>query len=373
MQSICFVAPHAWPVLSRDPDIKVVGGAEVQQCILARLFARRGHRVSMICLDYGQPQRTEVDGVSVHRIFRMDAGMPVLRFLHPRLTSMWRALGAADADIYYYRSSAMWVGVVAEFCRRNGRRSIYAGASDMDFAPDAGGQIPLARDRWLYRQGLAAVDRIVAQNEEQVRTCLANHGRHAEIIPSCYEPPRVRTEDKSDLALWVGRIHPNKRPEMLLELAKRLPQRRFVMVGGAGQGVGDYEERIRAQAAGLPNVELTGFLPLAQVEPWFDRARVLVNTSLFEGMPNTFLQAWARDIPTVGTVDVGAGVHHVAMDVASLAAQVERLADAATGGRYREYFERNHSPQEVVARYARVFDQLSGGKVGRAAEGRKAA
>jgi glycosyltransferase involved in cell wall biosynthesis len=292
MQSICFVAPHAWPVLSRDPDIKVVGGAEVQQCILARIFARRGYRVSMICLDHGQPEKSVIDGVTVYRIFAMDDGLPVLRFAHPRLTSMWRALGEADADIYYYRSSAMWVGVVAEFCRRHGRRSIYAGASDMDFAPGAGGQIPLARDRWLYRKGLEAVDAIVAQNEEQVRSCLANHGRRALIIPSCYELPfSTRKEEKPEAILWVGRLHPTKRPEMLLELARRLPHRRFVLVGGAGLGVGDYEERVRAQAAGLPNVELTGFLPLAQVEPWFDRARVLVNTSHFEGMPNTFLQA----------------------------------------------------------------------------------
>jgi glycosyltransferase involved in cell wall biosynthesis len=146
---------------------------------------------------------------------------------------------------------------------------------------------------------------------------------------------------------------------MLLELAKRLPQRRFVMVGGAGQGVGDYEERIRAAAASLPNVHLTGFLPLAQVEPWFDRARVLVNTSRFEGMPNTFLQAWARDVPTVGTVDVGAPVHQVAMDIDSLVLQVERLSSEATGGRYREYFEKNHSCAEVMRRYGRLFDELT--------------
>jgi hypothetical protein len=130
---ICFVAPYAWPVLSRDPAIQVVGGAEVQQSILARLFADAGYRVSMITLDYGQPSPTLVDGVAVHKAFRERAGIRVLRFLHPRLTTMWRVLRQVDADIYYQRSSAMWTGVVAEFCRRHGKRAIYAGASDRDF------------------------------------------------------------------------------------------------------------------------------------------------------------------------------------------------------------------------------------------------
>ena len=60
----------------------------------------------------------------------------------------------------------MLTGVIAEFCRRHGKRSIYAGASDTDFVP--GQQLdPLARDRWLYRRGLRRVDRVVAQNQAQ--------------------------------------------------------------------------------------------------------------------------------------------------------------------------------------------------------------
>ena len=132
------------------------------------------------------------------------------------------------------------------------------------------------------------------------------------------------------------------------------------MVGGPAQGEGmhAYYEGVRAQAARLSNVEFTGFLPLGEVEPWFDRARVFVNTSVFEGMPNTFLQAWARDVPTVGTVDVGAPVHQVAMDVESLARETERLMGEAPGGRYRKFFEENHSCREVMRRYSRLFDEL---------------
>ena len=306
---VCFVAPQAWPVLSRDPRIEVVGGAEVQQAILARLFAANGYRVSMIALDYGQPSVASVDGVTAYKAFAPRAGAPLLRFLHPRMTSMWRALRNADADIYYCRSASIWLWLVTAFCRRRGRRSIYAGASDKDFVPDIGGQMRYARDRWLYRRGLAAVDRIVAQNETQRASCRAIHGREAVVIPSCYQPPENKDSSKiADRVLWVGMLHENKRPELFLELAARLPQRRFVMIGGPREGSRAFFERIRARAEALPNLELTGFLPLAQVEPWFDRARVLVNTSTYEGMPNTFLQAWARGVPTVATVDVDAPV-----------------------------------------------------------------
>jgi glycosyltransferase involved in cell wall biosynthesis len=355
---VCFVAPHAWPVFSRDPHIQVVGGAEVQQSILARLFAAQGYPVSMVCLDYGQPDRSRIDGVTVHKAFPPHAGVPVLRFLHPRLTSMWRALRAVDAQIYYCRSSSMWLWLVTEFCRRHGKRSVYAGASDKDFSPDLGGQLRYARDRWLFRRGLAAVDRIVVQNEAQRASCRTTYGREAIVIRSCYELPQTQPALR-DRVLWVGMLHENKRPELFLQLAERLPHRRFVVIGGPRQGAQAFFERIRSRASRLPNVELTGFLPLAQVEPWFDRARVLVNTSLYEGMPNTFLQAWARGVPTVATVDVGAPVHRVAAGVEELAREVEAAFDnAALGARCREYFARNHSPAEVLERYARLFDEL---------------
>jgi len=358
---LCFVAPHAWPVLSRDPRIEVVGGAEVQQAILARLFAANGYRVSMISLDYGQPDRSLVDGVTVHKAFAPDAGAPLLRFLHPRMTSMWRALRSVDADVYYVRSASMWLWLVTEFCRRHGKRSLYAGASDKDFVPDIGGQVRYARDRWLYRRGMAVVDGIVAQNEFQRASCLATYGREAVVIPSCYEVPEKTQSAARDRILWVGMLHENKRPELFLDLARRLPQRRFVLIGGPRSGAQAFYERIRGEAAKLPNVEFKGFLPLAQVEPWFDRARVLVNTSTYEGMPNTFLQAWARGVPAVATVEAGVAIAF--RETADGAAEIERLcADdfhwRAKSAACRAYFERNHSAASVLAQYGEVLEGL---------------
>jgi glycosyltransferase involved in cell wall biosynthesis len=363
---LCFLAPHAWPVFSGVSHPGHVGGAEVQQSILARRFAANGYRVSMICLDYGQPQRSVVHGVTVHKAFRPDAGIPVLRFVHPRLSTMWQAMREADADIYYCRAVSPWVGLLAEFCRRHGKRSIYAGASNVDFVAGQGGKIRYARDRWLYRRGLARVDRIVAQNQVQRATCLATYGREAVVIPSCYELPanRAGARGQGDCVLWVGMIRALKRPELFLELAARLPHHRFVMVGGPRRDETAVFERVRRRMAGLANVEFTGFLPLAQVEPRFDDARVLVNTSDHEGMPNTFLQAWARGIPTLATVDVEAPIHKQFADIEEGAREIETLfADQKTwesrSRRCREYFERTHSGAETLERYGRLFDELA--------------
>src|SRR6185503_6247917 len=354
---VCFVAPYAWPVLSRDPAIKVVGGAEVQQAILARLLARAGYRVSMICCDYGQPSQVEVDGVTVHKAFRPEEGVPLLRFLHPRLSSMWRAMREVDADVYYQRSSAMWTGVVAAFCRWHGRGSIYAGASDRDFVRGEE-QIRFARDRWIYRRGLATVDAIVAQNKTQMDSCRKYHGREAVLIQSCYELPGSSVSRDQDLVLWVGTIHDQKRPEILLELARRLPQRRFVMIGGPRVGDQKYFDAVRREAEAIPNVEFTGFLPLAEVEPWFDRARVLVSTSVYEGMPNVFLQAWARGVPIISTVDVGVPVNRLFKEVDEAVQQIELLFEdqgqwSKASSQAREYFRATHSPEQVLGQYGR--------------------
>ena len=359
LASVCFVALHAWPVLSGDRVVPVIGGAEVQQAILARLLARRGHRVSMICLDYGQRDGAVVDGVAVRKTFAIHQGVPGLRFLFPRLTSLWRALRAVDADIYYHRSADLWAGVTAEFCRRHRRKLVYAGASNKDFDPDQGGQIRYARDRWLFRRALARADAIVAQNERQRTACRNNYGREAIVIPSCYVPPHAQGTAEKNLVLWVGTVHAGKRPALLFELARKLPQRKFVMIGGPGRDPAFYEA-MRARAAELPNLEFKGFLPLAEVERWFDRGCVLVNTSTYEGMPNTFLQAWARGVPTVATVDVEAPVHRVGTSIEQLANLVERaIADPAQGKACREYFERIHSSAGVLERYARLFAELA--------------
>ncbi len=368
---ICFVAPDTWPVLADDRRVQSAGGAQVQQSLLARTLARRGFRVSMICLDYGQPDGVTVDGVTVFKCHMPIEGLPVIRFFHPRLTGMWSALRRVDADIYYQRAAGAATAVTAAFARRYGRKFVYAAAHDLDldrsrtwklFQRRAGW-----RDRQLFQLGLRHADDIVAQHAGQVRDCQRSYGRVPMVVPSCYATHSTHRADSNGVVLWVSTLRSWKRPELFLELARRLPTIRFRMVGGPSTHPSDTSlfGQIKEAAQTIPNLEFVGFVPFAEIDQHFNAARVFVNTSDYEGFPNTFLQSWSRGIPTVSFFDTGSALHgervvNVAEGLDGMTRLVERLVQddahwSEMGLLVRDYYEKFHTPDAAIDVYERLF------------------
>jgi len=142
---------------------------------------------------------------------------------------------------------------------------------------------------------------------------------------------------------------------------------RFVMIGGPdpGRREAEYMRSVARTAANFPNIEVRGFVPFVETERAFDGARVVLNTSLYEGFPNTFLQAWARGVPTVGFIDTGSRregepVYEVAADADDAAARVGRLMSddgywAAASARAAGHFGESHSIDAVLDLYDRIL------------------
>ena len=98
--SICFVGLSNLAVLAPEIDSSGAAGEPVQQTLLATALARLGHRVSMVVADHGQPDGAIWAGVQTFKAYARSAGLPILRFVHPRWTGE-AALSRADADVYY--------------------------------------------------------------------------------------------------------------------------------------------------------------------------------------------------------------------------------------------------------------------------------
>ena len=378
--SICFVAPKAYPVLARSRSIEVIGGAEVQQCIIARELVRKGYVISMVCSDYGQKDRARIDDIVVHKVNKSSKGIRFIRFFHPRMTSLWKAMRRADADIYYQRGAGVFTGLVAAFCKLHGKKFVHAGALNVDFIPGKCisyerdsliDSIKSHRNRLIYRLGLTNADVVIVQNQEQQRLCKDNYKIGSILIPSCYKAPEHTDENEPCDVLWVSNIRRRKRPEIFIRLAGHFREHRFKMIGGSasGKGATTYYRKIERMAQGVKNLAFFGFVNYYDIDRHFDGAKIFANTSKYEGFPNTFLQTWARGIPTVSFFDTGARSKgrtigwNVRNEEEAVLALRTFMIDAKkreeTGRICREYFEANHSVGKVISDYSRIFESLS--------------
>jgi glycosyltransferase involved in cell wall biosynthesis len=367
---VCLVGLDNLPVLAPEFRAACIGGESVQQTLLARALAGAGHVVSMVVGDYGQDDGASWGAIRTFKAFAFEEGLPVFRFLHPRATGLWSALGRADADVYYTSCAGAHVGLVALYCRRHRRRFVFRAASDTDCDP-ARLLVRFARDRWIYRKGLGAADAILVQSAAQKRALAQGFGLEGSVAGMFVEKPGGSRVEKDIDVLWVGNLRPLKRPDRLLALARALPQYRFHMVGGPLPGESRCFRDVERAAAGIDNVVLHGRRSYADANAIHDRARLLVSTSDVEGFPNVFLQAWIRGVPVVSLLDPdnliareGLGIaagspDHMLEAVGGLLGNAAALA--AAGRRCRAFMEREFAEGRILAAYLAALDPTPGG------------
>lgn len=351
-----------------------IGGVERQTSLMARWLAAYGYNVSLLTSDEGQDDEVIIDGVRVIKMCSVDSGLPGLRFFHPRWTSLNRALQQADADVYYHNCAEYVTGQIALWCGHRGRKFVYSAASDLDCKPGLPDMKKL-RVRMLYRYGLLHADHVVVQTRKQQNMLLEGFGRESIVLPMpCpgpssteYQPLHPPRRDAGRI-LWVGRICPEKYPERLLELAQLCQEMHFDVVGPADDS--KFAKDICDRARKLPNMTLHGAMPRARMPEVYQRATILCCTSVLEGFPNTFLEAWSYGLPVISTFDPDGLIAErqlgiAAADALGLAAGIRRLIQSSdewfqVSARARRYYVENHTLDAVMPRFVEIFlDVLS--------------
>jgi glycosyltransferase involved in cell wall biosynthesis len=186
---------------------------------------------------------------------------------------------------------------------------------------------------WLRRRDSRAASRPdrFAANSTAVRDRIARfYGRDAEVVHPPVAVDDLAPDEKPEQPsfLWVNRLVPYKRPELVVEAFRNLPYR-LTMVG-----LGPLEDRLRAS---LPaNVELLGWIPRPRLAELFARATGFLHVGE-EDFGLTMVEALASGTPVIalragGALDiVRDGVDGVLVDapaVAAVQAGVRRLLDA---------------------------------------------
>jgi glycosyltransferase involved in cell wall biosynthesis len=280
------------------------GAVQRRWCEVSRVFASRGHEVTIVSRSFeGLPARETVDGVEHRRLSGFDQSSSLKRDLLKDAWSSFRMIRALDpADVTV--CNMFWAPWLLTHPKRKRH-----GAIAVNQARFPKGQLRLYDrvDRVL------AVSQAIRDAVEEQRPSLLPKTR---VIPNpintqAFRPvERPRRDHSKAVVLYAGRVHPEKGLHLLIEawkaVAERLPGAELRLMGAMsidqGGGGDAYVDELRG---------LAGDMHVTFHEPVFDRgafAAEMQKADLFvypsmadkgESFGIAPLEAMATGLPTV--------------------------------------------------------------------------
>lgn len=356
-----------------------MGGAEYQTLLIAQGLAGLGHDVVFLSTDSDEEGEFEAGKITVLKI---PGWRTVGWALHRQLVT--EAVQESAPDICYVRVFDE-LATIMPLCGKAGVPVVSTSCHSMETSPFLLGYHPIETIAYLRSlETILHLRSFLSIRSSAVHVCNTKSlqrkiqrwfpRKPIRMIPngSPVPPPEHIHLESSGQVIWVNRLQLWKRPEVLVELARRLPQFRFVMIGGVTSGR-RYAQRLRAVLQQAPaNFQYLGRMPIDQVNAMISRSDLLLYTSLpVEGFGNSFLQAWFRGVPTVSlSFDLDGilereGVGRCSRTFEQLVADVKELMEDEAirrdmGRRAREYAVRHHSAEKMVADYEALFKEVVG-------------
>jgi glycosyltransferase involved in cell wall biosynthesis len=169
-------------------------------------------------------------------------------------------------------------------------------------------------------------------------------------------------EEQEQYIVTTGRVAPQKNPTLFNEIALALPDYHFIWVGD-----GPLKEELTS-----PNITVTGYISRSEAVSYVKRAKLYLQTSLWEGMPVSILEAMAaskavvasniignRDLITNDKTGILCDVTMIEQFIEHITSLMEddkrraKLGDAAS-----EYVKKHHSISSAVNRYSEEYQGI---------------
>lgn len=100
----------------------------------------------------------------------------------------------------------------------------------------------------------------------------------------------IKKHQKQNKIIFLGRLESVKRGWLFCEIAKRLPEYQFYVLGQTFRE-SDRNKEIFAQYQQIPNLHFVGHVEGDEKTEFLKDAKILVNTSIHEALPISFLEA----------------------------------------------------------------------------------
>jgi glycosyltransferase involved in cell wall biosynthesis len=341
-----------------------MGGAEYQAHLIAQeLASRQGVEVIYLCRGDGS-QTLPIQWPYQIANFGHPSGFR-RRSLAFDAPALWRLLTRLQPDVIYQRMRQTYTAVCQSYSEYAKIPLVFHVASEGDLSRKLLGDRPLGfnlpfdvLDRMVGMWGLSRARHVVVQSRRQAAMLHRSFTKQpVAVVGNFHELPTALPKKPTSpiRVVWIANIKEIKQPEVFVEAAAAFNGRtdiEFVMVGRPSS-----KRRFHGlmkKIESMHNLRYLGALPLPNVNQLLAESHIFVQTSLREGFPNTFVQAWSHGAVVASLeVDVDDGMDSLGIGFRTgnrnaLIGVIERLADdrllrEATANRAFDYVQANHS------------------------------
>ena len=294
-----------------------------------------------------------------------DKGLKIAKYFYSYIPKLIATAREFKPTHIVQGCSGLHVGILAYVASKVGAKFIYRVANDFD-ADEGFKEYLNLYQSIAYQWGLKKSDAIICQNDYQMMHMRKRFpSKRLFKIQNPYESRAEElAEGNSELTpyvAWLGVFRHEKNLPLLVTIAEALPNVRFKVAGKFG-GIENAEDNAaHDRLVELSNVDMVGYLLRAEIPEFLFHAKLLLNTSLYEGFSNTFLESFDMGTPVVCPQNVDPDLiiarNHLGESVADCAQLSEAVSRAfnMAGDEYarlsehlKQYVLDNHDPVKLA-------------------------
>lgn len=289
--SVLFCYPRAKNLFVKVPGSKT-GGAPIQMYTLASELAKDPNFDVCFWVEGDVPDH-RIDGVKlVSQQGPIQHGLPIVSRAINKKRREKLAVNFPGACFIFSVANQDFFPQQQEIIHAHGGKTIYRIASEIDVCPE----LRNSNGSDAFSQALKKADGIIAQTEFQQRLLKENFDRDSVLLKPSFRLSEFEQWSDEHI-LWVGQGWDIKRPWIVLEFARRFPKEKFVMIMPTADDT--LIAAIKDEAEKVANLEIIDYVEFAEIQRYFNSAKLVLNTSVHEGFPNTVHQAAMGKAPYV--------------------------------------------------------------------------
>ncbi|MGA7988525.1 MAG: glycosyltransferase family 4 protein [Candidatus Dormiibacterota bacterium] len=286
-----------------------IGGVEHHVEEIGSRLVARGHDVTVYTrANYTTSRVTEHRGMRV-RYVPTAPTKHLEALVHSGLSTATAMLpGAQRADILHYH--AIGPSVFTPLPRVLSRRGVVLTVHGLDYERDkwgVGARTALRSAGWISAHVPHAT---ITVSKNLADFYLRRYGRVAHYIPNgvaipVHREPRLITERfglrGGDYALFLGRLVPEKAPDLLLRAFRTVDTESRLVIAGGSSFTDRYVQELESLAARDPRVLMVGPVQGTLLDELYSNAALFVLPSSLEGLALTLLEAASYGLPLVAS------------------------------------------------------------------------